>query len=482
MYDLVIIGGGPAGLALAHCCSYVNDLKILIIEKEKELGGCHRVKRMDYKTEKIFTEHGPRIYSSTYLNFKTLLNEMETSFSNLFIPYNFQISNVGGETILSTINFKESLSIIYDFIKLLFDDNYGKDINMKSYMSNNDFSEKSIDMIDRICRLSDGGNINNFSLNVFLQIINQQFIYTLYQPKLPTDIGLFSIWKTFLEKRNVDFLVNTEIQNLNYENNIITSCGINNKNIKGKQFIIAVPPKNLVNILEKSKESLIRNSFGNLNVLKEWSHDTEYIEYISITFHWDTKLKLPKVYGFPKSDWGVAFIVLTDYMSFNETSSKTLISAAVTIVDKISKNNGQTANQCSNKNVVIEEVFKQLKESYPNLPNPKTALMSPNNFYEKEWKSTDCAFIAAYNTKYIPFRSETFSNLYNLGTHNGKSKYKFTTMESAVSNGMYLSSTLYPILKSKYKLQSSMTVRDYIFYFIIVIIYITVLIFLKNVL
>ena len=90
-YDLIIVGAGPAGLALAQCLRNTYK-KILIIEKESVIGGCHRVLRVPINGEEIFTEHSPRVYSGTYKTFDMLLKDMNTSFDALFTQYKFSIT------------------------------------------------------------------------------------------------------------------------------------------------------------------------------------------------------------------------------------------------------------------------------------------------------------------------------------------------------------------------------------------------------
>lgn len=469
-YDIVIIGAGPSGLALAQTCSSLN-LKILIIDKNDSIGGCHRVKRVnDY-----FTEHGPRIYSSAYLNFITLLDEMDIKFEDLFTPYNFQFTTIGSNTIFSSMNMNEFAVLFYDFIKLLFDDEYSVTISMKEHLESNNFSEQSKDIIDKICRLTDGADISRYSLNEFLQLVNQQFFYKIYQPKFPNDMGLFKIWKSFLQKRNVDFLLSANVDTIEKINDVFVINILNGGSIRSKKVIVAIPPVDLVKILENSND-IIKHSFGRHDDLKNWATLTNYNVYIQITFHWSTVLKLEKIYGFPASEWGIANIVLSDYMNFYE--SGTVISSAVTITNKKSFFNKKTANE-SSKNEIINEVFRVLCISYPNLPEPTVTIFNPNTKYvDNKWISDDTAFISSsICKKEIPFESPDVPGLYNVGTHNEKHFYKFTSLESAVTNALSLTRSLYPELKQKYVIKQLHTLKDSIIFFVVFCIIILFIVF-----
>lgn len=474
-YDVVIVGGGPCSLALAQCCSSLNKT-VIIIEKENTIGGCHRVRRVpfEYKNniENLFTEHGPRVYGSGFKVFISLLKDVGLSFDDFFTLYNFSITEIGGETIWNTLNFRELLALTLAFISLVVDPKFGKNMSVNDFCIKNAFKKDSIVILDKICRLTDGATSDNYTLYQFLQLFNQHSFHKLYQPKLPNDIGLFTAWKKSLETRGVEFLLNQKVETISSDqSNRITSVKLSNDTIiKGDSYVLAIPPINLISILQNSNNSDLLNAFGDFELLKKWALNTKYIDYISITFHWDTVLDLKKIYGFPKSEWGIAFVVLSDYMKFDEKCSKTVISTAITVTD-VKSSSGKIPDECS-ESELIQEVLLQMKSSYPDLPNPTVSLLSPGVIYDNslnKWISNDTAFIATTDQPFLEPQSLYYKNLYSLGTHNGKHLYNFTSIESAVTNGVSLSHRLYPILQKHYKISRNITVTDTIYIFVLLI-------------
>jgi hypothetical protein len=87
-------------------------------------------------------------------------------------------------------------------------------------MIENNFSKETIDYVDRLCRLTDGAGSERYTLYEFLQLINQQSLYSLYQPRLPNNILLFKIFENALnQNNNVDILLNTTVTKIYNQNN-----------------------------------------------------------------------------------------------------------------------------------------------------------------------------------------------------------------------------------------------------------------------
>jgi hypothetical protein len=169
-------------------------------------------------------------------------------------------------------------------------------------------------------------------------------------------------------------------------------------------------------------------------------------------------------------------------MIFNNKSSKTVISCAITKRDVKSNRINKTANECSEKEL-IDEIYYQLLTKYNNLPVPTIAVMSPGNYISNnEWIDLDTAFIStAINNTYIPFQSKTIPSLYNLGTHNGKSLYKYTSIEAAISNSKALAFELYPDLINKYQIKKPLWTLKNVLLLIMIIIIIIIIYYLMKI-
>jgi len=254
-----------------------------------------------------------------------------------------------------------------------------------------------------------------------------------------------------LESKGVKIFLNAPVQTITKGNNYFQVNGMQCRNV-----VLAIPPANTVELLRNCDNS-IKNSFGEYNEIFKFSKDTRYIDYISLTFHWDTPLQLEKVYGFPKSEWGIAFIVMTDYMKFEEPFSKTVMSLAITIPENKSSRINKTADECT-KDEIYDEVLEQIRESFPTLPKPTRIIMSPGVYKgPNKWVSLDTAFINTMNKSLLP--ESSIKGLYTVGTHNGNSSYEFTALESAVQNAVSLSHKLHPELETKFPLKHSLTLK-----------------------
>ncbi len=434
-YNYIIVGGGPCGISLSHLLAK-TDKKILLLEGENSLGGCHRVDRVNG----YFTEHSPRVYSTSYKNLELFLKDMGTTFHNLFTPYKFKISDIGKRNIMS-LQKRELVLLVYHFFKLVMNSEYGSDISMKQFMINNNFKPDSINYIDRVCRVVDGATSEKFSLNEFLEIVNQQAFYPLYQPKQPNDVGFIKLWQDYLVKNKVDIKLNSKLTKIvPNENKIIIQNGDKEIEYQYDRLILALNPY----IIQKITSNIFPE------ITPQYASRTRYLTYVSMSFHWKEKLKLPNIQGFSASEWGVVFIVMSDYF---ENYSGTLVSVAITILNEKSSELNKTANEISDITILQNEAFRQFTLSFvgTTIPKPDAITMYPGvSYVGKEpyggWTSKNGSFFNSFenNNTFIPFQSPVYTNIYNLGCQNGYQTYKFTAIESAITNSIYLSKELEP--------------------------------------
>jgi hypothetical protein len=510
----IIVGAGASGLTLAWYLSKYGK-KVLIIEQNNKIGGCHKVNRVNG----MFSEHGPRVYFDSFVNFIELLNDMNNfmndkkninnfglSFYDVFVKYRFNLALNASPIILKHISFVEFTKLSIEFIKFILNKDKYKNITVLEFLNKNNFGNKIKKNIDLICRLSDGAGYDKFTLYEFFELINQTMFYLVYQPKKPNDILLFHKWKLVLEQTgNVKFLLNTKVVNIiSNENKNITNLIVRNNNkyinIYGKSFILAIPPKNLVNILNNVSSDYIKNSFMNFNKLKKWELNSRYIKYISLTFHWNRKIKLDDVIGITETDWMIGFVKMSDYMDFNDKRSQTVLSIVITNVNVKSKYLNKTANECNDEEIK-KEIIRQLNGFYKihKLPKPDHIIMETynddnndnkhnyeNNDNKHNYENNDnkhnyqnYSFILS-KAGYLKngFKSK-FNNLYTLGTHCGKSPYIMTTIESAITNAISLTHHLIPKSKENINIKTQFTLIDGLSIILFLFIYIIYLIY-KN--
>jgi protoporphyrinogen oxidase len=391
---ITIIGAGPTGLTLAWLLAKYNS--VTVVDKLSNIGGCHAAisTKIDDKIYD-FNEHGPRVYSSRSKYFMHWLNDMKLDWNKYFTPYKFQISQIG-----RPINFTkfEFLS----FVKAWFKSNAkNKSVSMKDFMIQNNFTEESKDYIDRLCRLTDGASSANYSVWKFLQLVNQQYLYTLYQPKAPNNQQLFPVIQNKLTSLGVKFILSTEVLSIT-TNSVSTGKG----DIISDQIIFACPPQQLSKILSKSNM---------LNILPdltdEYLKTNSYIPYISISFTWDFDVlaNTQRVWGFPATEHGLVHIIMSDYWN----AKNTVISTAFTIEPLPNQDLAKLA-------------LKELRISYPNLPEPKQSIINNDNM---------TAYIKGVSKNPSALGPKTLlDNIYTIGTHNDVSSYAFTSIDTAVES------------------------------------------------
>ena len=413
---IYIIGGGPTGITLFKQLQKKGE-NVVLFEGAPVLGGAHAVYRINDK----FSEHGPRVYSTNYYNTFKIFPELK----NRMTFYNFQISEIGGYS-FSKLLWNEKLKFIFAYFKSIILTPTETVLEFSRDMSND-----TKDYLDRLTRFTDGASSDRYPLSEFLGLANSQALYTLLQPSISMD----KFWKTQLKE---NMYLNSKLKNVEIKNNNISKLIFENKNVNittQDQVIFAIPPMYLKNLSSLTKYLDL-----------EWIEKTKYINYISITFQWKINPDLPRVYGFPKSKWKIAFINLGEYL---KDEKMWILSTAITDTALVPTNMTESE--------IIIQVAKQLE--LPFYDNAIVYHGPKDGWVGNDYKSPENVIININNVK-------------SVGCHNGYSKYPFTSFECAVQNALHF---------TKDDIIYAITLSELILILILFIIILLILIYLKKI-
>ena len=402
---------------------------------------------------------------SNYYCLKDILRDFGVTFDDIYAKFNVTVT-MRIFDLFKTLSLREFMILVVEEIKFLFggDNEYLKKITIQEFLTHHNFSKESVEYISILSGKIDGATITNFTMWEFLQMPNQYLFYSEYEPRVPNDVGLFKIWfDAMMKTGQIDIMLNTEIKSI-HVNYIKTQ---NDSIITAHMYIFTIPPKPMLKILSQCPNP---NLFGPINEVIKWGTRSQFITVLTTTFHWDTKYNILNKEDNPDSAYRIAYLDYSSTTYFADPRSKTVVVCSATVLDRISPNNGKTANQCSPEEL-LKEIFAQFKSFQPHLPEPTVAILSPDIYRtdDNKYETHDSAFVLT-PMGHKSFNSESCSNLFWVGSHNGNSLNALTSMESAMENAIVFLHWLLPETKNKVLIHNIFTVRDFIVWFIIFLI------------
>lgn len=238
MKKLCIIGSYISGLYSAIKYIDCNNLEINIIEKKCEIVN-HNSNNDDY----IYN-----LYNDNHLNYINLLKKFNIESINLDIKFNDKLYAMINYVIEKSKLLPYNIYLSYSFINLC-----------KNFLNNIDFEyiqkELNINNILNYINACDFINFFNDDLSkkVKYYYVTNNNINLLISRMIET-----------IKQSNINFLYNTKINNINYDNNIFILN--NNKNLKYDYIICTLSKKNLLELkLWNNKHLNILNTVTNIN-------------------------------------------------------------------------------------------------------------------------------------------------------------------------------------------------------------------------
>ena len=406
MYDYVIIGGGPTGIALATMLKQTGS-KIALLEKASSLGGCWRVEWTD---EGLYSEHAPRVMTTTYKRFRSLLKHYGVEFD-----YDRVYSDPFGiyKKILSKLSVTDIFKLFSGFVLSRFIDS--KD-TVEDFMEHLTSSGAEAMYILSVALANVPGKV------MMQDIFDECYKYhgSFVQLKDPS-------WYDIVErklKETVDIIKSCEAQYISKRGeSFVVECS--KGRFRSREIVLALPPEPLVNILARS-DDIVRDNWGDISTLQEFARDSTY-HSIGFQIHFKQNVSFPKQWcEFCELDWNMVVLPVSEYLDrFSKNENvKTVWSGCIIDQEKYSKILKKKVRECT-----LEEIEKEIIRQLNVRDIPKIFTFtgglrrSASNLYE----SKDSGFIRGKEGT-LPFKG-VLDNIFLVGPVNHKG---IVTMESAL--------------------------------------------------
>lgn len=413
-----IVGAGPTGLTCAHLLAACGK-RVTIIEAQSTVGGCHAVHRVNG----LFSEHGPRVYFDHFVTFKALVDSFGF-FEDAFIDYNH---SVGASTLMLVhhLSIGEVVAFATAFATHMVVPNHFASTTVSQWMRDSGFSRDSHARIDQLCATIDGAGAARMTLSELLEVLNQNLGYTIKQPRRANDIGVFADWQRHLEDQGCTFWMEERVSDV-APTKLSTSKRTLALDPESDVVIMAVPPVDAHLILKLPRT-------------EELAKTSSYNTYIPITFHWYTRVTTPSTWGGAKvTPWGMLSIEMSKYLEAEPTP--TIVQSSIAFVDRTSDVTGKTANETERVEDLIAEAWRQLGL---DMPMYDRAIVSPRVWRaDGVWYNADTAYMRT--TADVNTDPRVHSNVFVIGTQNGRAWYSATAIESACANAVGVMGELVP--------------------------------------
>lgn len=432
MNHFIIVGAGPAGLALAMNLSQNKNRKITILEKSFYPGGSWK---SYFLNDKYFCEHSPQVVFSTYQRFFNLLKILKINRNEYTVKTDSNIFSFYlkmSKFVFKYFNIFDILKLIISIIKKKI---FGTDLTLKEVIDKYNFSKgarKGLTMLSLAV-----ADIPEKVLFKHISFTNSGYLLQL------KDKNLFvNKMVSYLKKRNVNLLLNSKVVELTGNKKIKTCYYIKDnfkKSIDGDEFIIATPPVPLYNIIKSNK--LTKNNWKPIKEFKKWAN---YSSYFSIAFqlHFTEKIKWKTDWGWTiNTPWYIITLPISDFISdfSRDPDIKTVWSCTIIDGNYKSPRLNKTTNQCTLKEIE-EEVVYQLSQEYGKKLKPKVVTFNPSvKIKDGKYVSSGSGAVITKLGK-LDFKGK-IKNLSTIGCH---TMDNIANLELALESSMEFSKKYFP--------------------------------------